>query len=504
MANWWESAPLVEQPAQQQGNWWESAPLVEQGEATTAEKTDRLPQAYGGSVFDAATEGSHAGLMFGFDDEITAGMLAPVNAAIDWAKGDGFDMGRAYTQLQQKLDARKDARRSERPYSSIAGELAGGLAVPGVGRAAGSSVSGAGSIMSGIGKGALQGAGYGALAGAGEADPGERLAGALEGGAIGAVTGGVVGGVGSAIANRASRKAANAMAPSTDDLAQASRRLYEASEAEGVRFSGPSVERLKNKLKFAAGGINDKLRPKTSGVVDEIDRMFGSPLSLEAIDEFRQGVGLDLKTAAGSDKLRLTRMKQALDEFVERVSPQDITGGQKGIEYLGEARKMWAQHKKAEVIDNILDMADVKTGQYTQSGLANTIKTQMRQLYAGIMKGKAQGWTKEEVDLVRQMAKGGSPSSMVNFFAKFAPRGIVSIAGGQLVGSAIPVVGNFAMPIAGHVAGKAADRGAMQALETLRNAAAAGVSPAALPQVPNKLMPLIPAVTGASTANIRQ
>src|SRR5690606_38058050 len=222
-------------------------------------------------AFDAATEGSHAGLMFGFDDEITAGMLAPVNAAIDWAKGDGFDMGRAYTQLQQKLDARKDARRAERPVSSIAGELAGGLAIPGIGRAAGSAASGAGSVMSGIGKGALQGAGYGALAGAGEADPGERMSGALEGGAIGAATGGAVGGIGSAIANRASRKAANALAPSTDDLAQASRRLYEASEAEGVRFSGPSVDRLKNKLKFAAGGINDKLRPKTSGVVDEID-----------------------------------------------------------------------------------------------------------------------------------------------------------------------------------------------------------------------------------------
>src|SRR5690606_36566221 len=158
------------------------------GKTATAAKTGRWPQVYDGSAFDAATEGSHAGLMFGFDDEITAGMLAPVNAAIDWAKGDGFDMGRAYTQLQQKLDARKDARRAERPVSSIAGELAGGLAIPGIGRAAGSAASGAGSVMSGIGKGALQGAGYGALAGAVEADPGERMSGALEGGAIGAAT----------------------------------------------------------------------------------------------------------------------------------------------------------------------------------------------------------------------------------------------------------------------------------------------------------------------------
>ncbi len=33
MANWWEAAPLVEEPAQA-GNWWEAAPLVEEKPAT--------------------------------------------------------------------------------------------------------------------------------------------------------------------------------------------------------------------------------------------------------------------------------------------------------------------------------------------------------------------------------------------------------------------------------------------------------------------------------------
>src|SRR5688500_9818024 len=62
-------------------------------------------QRLAGAPCNAATEGSPAGLMGGFDDEITGGMLAPVDAAIDWYKGDGFDMGRAYTRKQQALDA---------------------------------------------------------------------------------------------------------------------------------------------------------------------------------------------------------------------------------------------------------------------------------------------------------------------------------------------------------------------------------------------------------------
>lgn len=507
MAGPWERYQA--QSPQPAGPWQKYAAAGEQSQqpAEQPEAASRSPQEIEApgwmGAFNAATEATQSGLMGGFDDEIAAGMLSPIDAAIDWAKGKGFDIGAAYTRKQKMLDDQKAARREQHPVASTVGEIAGGLALPGVGKgarvaeAAMDVAKPVGSTVANIIKGGAQGAGYGAVYGAGEAKPGERLEGAAKGAAYGGLTGGVIGGAGGVIANRATRKAAEAYAPTTDELAEFAHNLYRQSEAEGVRFAGPSVDRLKNKLKFAAGGINDKLRPKTAGTVDELDNILNGPISLEALDEFRQGIGLDLKTAQGSDKLRLTRMKQALDEFTERASPQDVTGGPNGIKYLDQARRMWAQHKKAETIDNILDLADVKTGQYTQSGFANAIKTQMRQLYANIQKGKAQGWTKEEVDLIRQMAKGGSPSTLTNIFAKFAPRGVVSIAGGQLVGSTVPVVGNFAVPIAGHLAGKAADRGAMAAAETLRNAAAAGVSPKALPQVPNKLMPLIPGTAEA-------
>lgn len=465
---------------------------------TTPKEDRQAPPSYGGGMVSALTEGSQAGIFGGFDDEITAGMLAPIDAGIDWMRGKGFDMGAAYTRKQKMLDDQKAARREEHPVASIAGEITGGLAVPGLARGVSAAAAPA-NALSGIGKGALSGAGYGAVYGAGEARPGERLEGAAQGAALGAATGGAIGGVGGALAGRASRKAAQAMAPTTDDLAAQAGKLYQQSEAQGVRFTGNSVNRLKNKLKYVAGGINDKLRPKTAGTVGDVDNVFnGKPISLEAFDEFRKGINLDLKTAQGTDKLHLSRMKRALDEFADTVSPTDMTGGPQGIEMLKQARKTWAQHKKAETIETILDAADVKTGQFTQSGFANAIKTEMRGLYKAIQKGRAQGWTKEETELIRQMAKGGSPSGIVNVFAKFAPRGVVSIGAGQLVGSTLPGVGNIAVPVLGHLAGKAADTGALRAATTLRNAAAAGVSPAALPSMPNKLMPLIPAASEAA------
>lgn len=472
------------------------------------EMVNEAPASYEGTTFDALTEGSHAGVFGGWDDEIAAAGLAPVNASIDWARGRGFDVSRAYTEKQQMMDARKDARREAHPVASVAGEVAGGLAVPGLGRgrAAVAVANAPSTVGSSILKGLGQGAGWGAVVGAGEAKPGERLAGAGKGALIGGVTGGVVGGIGGAIAGRATNKAIEAATPTSDELAGVAQNLYRQSEQQGVRFAGNAVTGLKNRLLYAAGQANSKLRPKTAGTADDVNRLFanGKDMSLEAFDEFRKGVNLDLRAAEGSDKLQLTRMKQALDDFADKIAPTDMTGGPQGIPMLKEARKIWAQHKKAQTIESILDNADVKTGQYTQSGFANAIKTEMRGLYRAIQKGKAQGWTKEEIALIRQMAKGGSPSTLVNVFSKFAPRGVVSIGAGQVVGSSVPFVGNVAVPVLGHLAGKAADRGAMSAASTLRNAAAAGVSPKALPNVPNKLLPLIPAASGESTAILRR
>jgi len=457
--------------------------------------------AYDGGIFRAATEGSQAGLMGGFDDEITAGMLAPIDAGIDWLKGDGFDMGKAYTRKQQMLDAQKGARRAEHPIASIGGELAGGLAlgtkIPSL------AARPAASLLGRVGLGAAEGAGYGALYGAGEAKPGERLSGAAKGGAVGAGIGGTVGLVGGMLARRSAR---NAMPPppTSDDVLAQSQALYRASEQQGVKFKDTGIQHLGANLKMAAGRINDRLRPETAGFMDEIDALFNNDMSLEVFDEFRKSLNKSIPKAKPDDVRTLTAMKKVLDHFADNVPAGQMTGGPAGVDMLKEARQMWSRGMKAETVERIMDVADVQTGQYTQSGLANTITREMRTLYKQIVKGKAaNNWTKEEIALIRQMAKGGSSSSIVNLFAKFAPRGVVSIIGGQAAGSMIPGVGNIAVPLLGHVAGQAADRAALQAARTLQAGAATGSLPV-MQQLPNRLAPLIPGAVGPSMGMTRR
>lgn len=457
---------------------------------------------------NAATQGSKAGLFGGFDDEIAAGIRAPIAAAADWMRGDGFNVGDNYTRIQQELQSEKDTRRAQHPFASLGGEVAGGLALGGnlakngitlAGRSVPFLASKAPNLASII-PAAAEGAAYGGLYGAGEANPGERLSGAGVGALIGGGTAGLLQGASNMLATRGAQKAANAAAPTSDDLAAQSRQFYKASEAEGVKFKQSAIEGLGQRLKSVAGEANQHLRPKTTGYLDEIERVFKSDMTLEAFDDFRKGLNAELRRAGPSDVNRLKLMKQTLDNFADNVNSGAFTGDlNKANAFLKGARENWAKASKTETIERILDSAEVDgAGKYTQSGFANAIRKEMRSLYKAIQKGKEAGWSKDEISLIRQMSMGGSNSRLVNLMAKFDPRGVVSIASGQLVGSMLPGVGNVAVPLAGHVAGKAADSAALNAAQRLMTGAATGAAPVA-PLVARKAAPFIGGTVAAST-----
>ena len=438
-----------------------------------------------GGVFEALTSGSQAGLMLGFDDEIGAGMLAPIDATIDYFKGDGFDLGRAYERKRQILDGQKDQLREEHPIASTVGEVAGGLATGAGASKAGLTIAGKGPTLAGrLATTGAESATYGAIYGAGEADPGNRAEGAAWGAGTGLAAGAAVTGLATAgrkfldkiISNSPAAKAAGkAISDTVSDatsrkassaLKQQSGDLYDASEASGVVFTPDAMGTLGKRLKLAAGRINDKLRPKTAGYADELEDIFNREMSLEDFEEFRQVLGAEMKTASENDRRTLGAMKRVMDNFADNAKSTDLTGDMNGVKLLRTAREKWATAKKTEIIESIIDLADVKSARYTQSGVANTIREKMSVLYKQIADGKVKGFTEDEVSMIRQMAKGGSDSKVLNIIAKFAPRGPVSITLGQLIGGVIPG-GNIAVPIAGAAAAAAKDKRAITAAEGL-------------------------------------
>jgi hypothetical protein len=476
-----------------------------------AKRKVRSSPLYGGG-FNALTTGSQSGLMFGWDDEIGAGMMAPFQAGVDWLQGEGFDIGKAYDTQYEQGNALKEAYREDNPVTYAAGEVAGSLA--GGGKAAQSGLTLTGRSIPVVGKtgaAAVEGAAYGGLYGAGDAKPGERLAGAKRGAITGAATGAVVERVGRGLANRAAKKVAPP-APALDELQQQTDALYRAARTAGAGVKASAVNRMAQNIEVAAGRLNPALRPNTAGIVDDAKALMGKDLSLDELDEFRQQVGLAMQGASAQDTRTLMRIKSVVDGLENGLTANDVTGpaGQ-AFQLFKAGRALNVRKQKTALVEQLLDLADVATGKYTQSGMANTIRQKASQLYSQIVKGKVKGFSAEEVAIIRQMAKGGSTSKLVNLWAKLNPKGAVSImanlaaatSAGAVFGPAAAAVG---APIAagGFLAGRAADRGAVAAANTLRDAAARGYvwKP---PLLPNKARPFIGGATvGANQLTSRR
>ena len=161
-------------------------------------------RSFRGGALAASTEGIKQGLTFGFGDELMAGAMAPIGATIDYFKGDGFDLGRAYDENLEWERDRQRAAAEQHPGANTVGMLAGGavtgggLAKQGVTLAGKAAGRGLGTRMAaGAGEGAAYGSAYGF--GTGEGGLGERGASAAGGAVAGTLLGGAIPAAGTAV-----------------------------------------------------------------------------------------------------------------------------------------------------------------------------------------------------------------------------------------------------------------------------------------------------------------
>ena len=429
-----------------------------------------------GRAIGSSADAAQSSATFGLNDEITAGIMT------------GGGMIGDYSAKQRQLDEQKRQSAAENPIASTIGSIGGGLATGGTLAKGGATLMGrsvpvlskaapktAQTLLAGA-----EGAGYGALYGAGDARQGERMQGAATGAAIGALTGAGTQMIGDKIATTLARRSANKAAPTTQDLAARSRQLYQQMEQSGVTIKQPVVDRLKQNFDLSLGSTTPDLAPTAHNVRKLADGVLQGNPTIVDLHNFSMSVNQALRDVKpkGTDHTYLLKMKTILDAAIDNMTPMQVNGGTQAVKMMREADKLWAMNRKAQVIENIMDMADVNTGQYTQSGMANTIRREFRALYKQIAKGKTKGFSKDEVALIRQIAKGGSSSTIINLFAKFAPRGVISTVLGQGAGYAIGgPVGAAAVTGGGFIAGRAADKAAVRAAQALQTSALTGNAP---------------------------
>lgn len=410
--------------------------------------------------------GVQAGFFNDWDDEITAGAMAPFQAGWDAITGKGFDIGRAYSERQKSLDAAKQAAMQRNPLDAFVGRVGGGIAQSVAGgkaiEAAGKSIpvvaQGARSWGNFINKhpiigGGVVGAGQGAVSGAGNAKPGERMSGAKWGAATGFGAGLAGGAIGNVV-GRMTAKTPKGYEGILDDGSA----IYKQADDMNVIVNPRPLQQLSAKVRAdnAAKLKITSSTDKAAGVLQYIDDLTSQgPLRLRDIEDIRQFINDANDTAyRAGDRVNgriLSSIKDSFDEAVDSMPQSSVRGADKATAWglYQKARSTWHMGRKQEIIDELYRKA-----QNQATGFENGLVVQFRQLANNTKKWRL--FNKEEQAAINRVINTRDMSALARAFAWADPTKTLGTlltltagaTGGVGAGAAVAAAGSIATPIA--------------------------------------------------------
>lgn len=342
----------------------------------------------------------------------------------------------------------------------------------------------AGKTMASAASGAGLGLGHGF--GSGEGDIEDRLAegakGAAVGGALAATFPALASGLGK-IWDRFTKVAA----PTLDNLKQQAGRLYKKADNIGLVITKNSADSAVADLNatLTSAGFRPRMHPKVSVALDEIaqDAAKGD-LTLQQLQQLRRVAQAAGKSAEPDEQRLGGILVGKIDAYMENLKPGDVVSGdaEQASAVLKQARNLWSRYRKGEVIENLLERAEISAPNFSGSGAENAIRTEFRALAKNAKKMRM--FTEEEQAAIKKVAKGGPLGNTLRMLGKFAPTGIVSTALSGGTGAAIGgPLGAVALPVAGLAARQGATAvtlgNARAASELVRRGAPAAPSAAA-------------------------
>jgi hypothetical protein len=327
--------------------------------------------------------------------------------------------------------AEMQALREANPASSFAGDVAGGVggtALAGTLLRGAAGRMGAGGVADILANPMTADVAYGSIYGATQAD--DPLYGAVAGG-VGAAAGNRVGrvvgeafpgitGVGPAM------RRANESVPTSRELRDQAGELYNAAEATGEQIAETETfalaDRVANVLsaegRLGPTGRLTEVQPKVKEAYQLVQDYAGEPMTPKQVQTVRKVIG-DAVTSKDADERRIARLLMGeFDDWTAGAAPQMA-------ETLGQARGVSQRYLQGDELAMARDLADVRAGQFSQSGLGNALRTDFRQLDRRIARGD-QNFSPEVETAIADVARGTPSSNAMRFIGRFAPMGPMS------------------------------------------------------------------------------
>lgn len=358
--------------------------------------------------------------------------------------------GRTY---EGELDRFRQNEANMSTAGRLTADLAGAL-IPGLGAAG--LIGQASSLPARAGLGALTGGASGATYGfmEGEGGVGERVQDAKSQGVLGALVGGaipVVGaGVRSVAKGRAGRQAiqrAAQGAPTSEALRAEGNALYRQIDDAGVQIKPKSFDNARAEIidyLRANTGYDElpgpgSLTPNTARVMQIMDEAGGqmaqeptAALPFRSLDQMRRQAGAAAGNVANkSDQKAGVAVIQQLDDFVQRLGPDDIVAGDVDAlkTAIPKAREVWSRMSRSQIVDDAMEKAD----NYL-SGSASGIRNQFKNILNN--KKLAAQFTDAEKAALRSVTHGSALEQLINLagggLAQMATIGGGFAAGGPL------------------------------------------------------------------------
>lgn len=450
-----------------------------------------------GQTYNAAQTAQHGlmqGMTMGWADEIVGTLMSPIEMGIDAVQGKPFDPGRSWNQAVERSRQGFRGAEAANPLVYTAGNIAGSIGT-GVGAARGglTLMNAAKPTAASMGtRAAIEGAIYGGISGAGQGEGLEdKLTQAGVGAGVGGAFGGAIGAAGGMIANRAAQSAV----PTVDDLKSQAGAIYDAARDSGKTFAQPSVKQVADDIaaKAISDGIDPTLHPGATAALRRLQEAADSGMTVQNAQTMRRILGAASRDPTNPDQARIAgAMLRKFDEFVGQSVPE-----------LAGANALYGQAKRGELIEEAIELAGSRAGQFSGSGFENALRTEFRALERKIIKGDLVGFTQAEIDAITKVARGGPIENILRYVGKAAPTGVVSFGAGAgvpfMVGNAIggPALG---AGLAGSVMGAGIGARSAATAMTLNNARLAAAAARSGGQMPSVASGAIPGVTQALTA----
>lgn len=252
-----------------------------------------------------------------------------------------------------------------------------------------------------------------------------------------------------------------AKVPSSADIKQQASNLYQTIDDAGVLIKSEPFGQLVNKIKVDIGGKIRQIRqPNVVDAINQLDEATGSAMTLRKLQDLRSSIS-EIKMSKNMSESKFAGdIIKELDDFVDNLDASKLISPAKGdleaIKLVPEARNLWKQARKSELLDEIYEKAGFKpNAKYDDVVFATKLRDEFRNLATN--KNKLRGFSAEEVKAIKDAAQGGRIENALRAFGRagqgerYSPEG--GLVGGGLSSFAFgPEFGNLvAGPIGAYI-----------------------------------------------------